>query len=294
MAVGSIIEDTDYNAIRAKIVNIMGPGLGQFGYGQAIVSSEVDRGLNITKDQWDALRFDILNARIHQDGLQPTIAEAVRGQPIRFSPQNPNTQYNSQSDIAITNKFNIGQGQFVIDSSGTATRTTPWSQSVSNAVTITFGNADQARWFFNSGGKIRFTSSRTGGTVTAQNSSWSNILSSTGTKDFSAVNFYNSTTTPQVLFFNDASGPYSQNRYIATHRCDIANNINGGATTIVIGLSWVDGYVDFNPSPPPDQVDGTLSLVVEELRASGILLPAGTPPFVISSPSYNITPISGL
>jgi hypothetical protein len=293
MAVGSIIEDTDYNAIRAKIVNIMGPGSGQFGYGQAIVSSEVDRGLNITKDQWDALRYDILNARLHQDGLQPTIAEAVRGQPIRFSPQNPNTQYNSQSEIAIANKFNIGIGQFVIDSVSTTTRTTSWSQSVSNTVTITFGNADQARWFFNSGGKIRFTSSRTGGTATAQNSSWSNILSSTGTKDFSAVNFYNSTTAPQVLFFNDASGPYSQNRYTATHQCDVANNINGGATTIIIGLSWVDGYVDFNPSPPPDQVNGTLSLVVEELRASGILLPAGTPPFTISRPSYTITPISG-
>jgi hypothetical protein len=293
MAVGSIIEDADYNAIRAKIVNVIGPGSGQFGYGQTVVSSEVDRGFTVTKNQWDALRYDILNARLHQDGLQPTIIEAVRGQPIRFSLQNPNTQYNSQSDIAIANKFNIGVGQFVIDSAGSTSRTTSWSQSVSSTVTITFGNADQARWFFNSGGKIRFTSSRIGGTATAQNNSWSNLLSATGTKDFAAVNFYNSTTTPQVLFFNDSSGPYSQNRYTATHRCDVANNQDGGATTITIGLTWVDGYVDFNPSPPPDQVNGTLNLIVEELRASGILLPAGTPPFVISRPSYTITPISG-
>jgi hypothetical protein len=293
MAVGSRIEDTDYNAIRAKIVNIMGPGSGQFGYGQSIVSSEVDRGFPITKDQWDALRFDILNARLHQDGLQPTIVEAVRGQPIRYNSNQPNTQYSSQSDIAIANKFNVGSGQFVIDSVNTVVRTTPWSSSISNTLTITFGNADQARWFFNSGGRIRFTSSRSGGTTTAQNSAWSNLLSATGTKDFSAVNFYNSTTTPQVLFFNNSSSPYAQNRYTATHRCDVANNISGGATVITISISWVDGYIDFNPSPPPDQVSGTLSLVVEELRASGILFPTGTPPFVISRPSYNITPISG-
>jgi hypothetical protein len=293
MAVGSRIEDTDYNAIRAKIVNIMGPGSGQSGYGQSIVSSDVGQGSIITKDQWDALRFDILNARLHQDGLQPQIIEAVRGQPVRFSSQQPNTQYNSQSEVAIANKFNVGSGQFVIDAVNTVTRTTPWSSSISNTVTITFGNPDQARWFFNSGGRIRFTSSRSGGSSTAQNSSWSSLLSATGTRDFGAVNFYNSTTTPQVLFFNNSSGPYSQNRYTATHSCNIANNVNGGATVITVNLSWVDGYVDFNPSPPPDVVNGTLSLIVEELRASGILLPAGTPPFVITRPSYNVTSISG-
>jgi hypothetical protein len=295
MAVGSIIEDTDYNAIRAKIVNIMGPGSGQFGYGQAIVSSEVDRGLNITKDQWDALRYDILNARVHQDGLHPTIAEAVRGQPIRFSPQNPNTQYNSQSDITITNKFNIGQGQFVIDSSGTATRTTAWSSLVSSTITLTFGNADQARWFFNSGGKIRFRSSRTGGSSTSQNTAWSSLLSSVGTVSFDATNFYQSTSSPTTLLVAQSSFPYyTANRYRITHSCDIANNVNAGATTVNITITWEDGYIDTKAGPPGDSVDGSLSLVVEELRASGILLPAGTSPFVVSSPSYNITPISGL
>jgi len=294
MAVGSIIEDTDYNSIRDKIVNIMGPGLGQFGYGQAVVSSEVDRGLNLTKDQWDALRYDILNARLHQDGLQPTIIEAVRGQPIRFSLQNPNTQYSSQSDIAIVNKFNIGQGQFVIDSASTTSRITAWSQTVSSTVTITFGNADQARWFFNSGGKIRLTSSRAGGADTAQNTAWSSLLSSVGTVSFDSTNFYQSTTSPATLLISQSSFPcYTANRYRITHSCNVANNINAGATVVNITVTWEDGYIDTKAGPPGDSVDGTLSLVVDELRASGILLPAGTPPFVVSRPSYTITPISG-
>ena len=295
MAVGSRIEDFDYNSIRDKIVNIMGSGGGQFGYGQAIVSSAVDSGFPITKNQWDALRFDILNARLHQDGLQPTIIEAVRGQPIRFSPQNPNTQYNSQSDIAIVNKFNIGQGQFVIDSAGTTTRTTPWSSAVSNTTTLTFGNADQARWFFNSGGKIRFRSSRTGGSSTAQNTAWSSLLSSVGTVSFDAINFYESRSSPTTLLVAQSSFPYyTANRYRITHTCNVADNSNAGATVVSITITWEDGYIDTKAGPPGDSVDGTLSLVVEELRASGVLLPAGTSPFVVSSPSYNVAPISGL
>jgi hypothetical protein len=294
MAVGSRIEDTDYNAIRAKIVNIMGPGSGQFGYGQSIVSSEVDRGFPITKDQWDALRFDILNARLHQDGLQPTIIEAVRGQPIRFSSQQPNTQYSSQSDVAIANKFNIGSGQFVINSAGTVTRTSSWNSSISSSITVTFGNANQARWFFNSGGRIRFTSSRSGGAATAQNTAWSSLLSSVGTVSFDATNFYQSTTSPSTLLIAQSSFPYyTANRYRITHSCNVANNINAGATVVNITVIWEDGYIDTKAGPPGDSVDGTLSLVVDELRASGILFPAGTPPFVVSRPSYNITSISG-
>jgi len=289
------IEDTDYNLIATKIANIIGPGAGQFGYGQTVVSSPVAEGTRIEKLQWDALRFDILNARLHQDGLLPSVVEAVRGQVIRSGAVQPNIQYNTQSDVATVNKFNIGVGQFVVDSAGTVTRSTPWNSSVSSTVTITFGNADQARWFFNSGGKIRLTSTRSGGASTSQNTAWSSLLGSTGTVSFSAENFYESKSSPTVLLVSQSSFPYyTANRYLITHTCNVANNTNAGATIVSITLTWEDGYIDSGPTPPGDVVDGILSLVVEELRASGFLLPAGTPPFVIARPSYTVTPISGL
>jgi hypothetical protein len=293
MAVGSKIEDLDYNQIAAKIANIMGSGAGQFGYGQAVVSSPVSEGTRIEKTHWDALRFDILNSRLHQDGLLPSVIEAVRGQVIRYGAGHPNLQYNSQTDVAIANKFNIGVGQYVIDSAVSTSRSTPWSVQVASTITATFGSADYARWFFNSGGKIRITSTRTGGSSSAQNNSWSALLNTAGSVEFDAVNFYNSTTTPEVLFFDQPSFPYSASRYSIKHSCNIANNSNGGATIITLAVLWEDIYQDTGPLPPPDSVDGTLSLVVDELRAFGILLPAGTPPFVIARPTYTITPISG-
>ena len=49
---------------------------------------------------------------------------------------------------------------------------------------ITFVSADAARYFFNSGGKIRFSSSRTRGSSTSQNNAWTNVLNSAGTIEF--------------------------------------------------------------------------------------------------------------
>ena len=80
---GLIIEAVDYTTIRNKIIGIMGTGAGQSGYGQTLLSSAVVPGNTVTKAQWDNLRYDILNARIHQDGLVPTIVTATQGQPIR-------------------------------------------------------------------------------------------------------------------------------------------------------------------------------------------------------------------
>jgi len=307
MSVGSQIRAVDYNTIRSKIVNVMGSGAGQTGYGQSIISTDVAFGNQVTKEQWDSLRFDILNARVHQDGVTPTIVSALKGQPIRFATDSPNNQYNTQSDIAIANRFNLGIGQFVVEAAwnGSAaispiTRTSAWNSSVSSTVTVTFSTADQARWFFNSGGKVRFTSSRSGGSSTAQNISWSNILSSAGSQSFGGntpgINFYNLTSSNQIFFTTTASSPYSSNRYRIEARSNIANNTSGGATILTFTVSWLDPYVDppgANPGahPPSDNVDGTLTLAVDEIRAAGNLQPSGT--FSIARPTYSITAITG-
>lgn len=292
-----IIDNDDYNNIRSKLELIMGTGIGQFGYGQSLVSSPVSEGENITKDQWDSLRWDILNSRIHQDGTTPTVVASVRGSTIRYGAGNPNTQYNSQADIATTNKFNVGAGQFVIDSGATETRLVTWNTAVSSTVTVTFSSADRARWFFNSGGKIRFSSSRTGGSATSQNTSWSQLLENMGSVEFGGnvpeINFYSLTTAPQTFFSTVPAFPYNANAFYINVSCNVSDNSEGGATSITFLVTWRDSYTDSNPSPPPDAVDGILSLTVDELRAEGTLLPTGFGNFTISRPSYVITPITG-
>jgi uncharacterized protein (DUF1330 family) len=270
----------------------MGTGSGQSGYGQTLLSSAVAFGNTVTKAQWDNLRFDIFNARLHQDGLSPTIVNAVSGQPVRYGAGHPNNQYNTQADTAIANKFNIGTGQFVIESATSATRSTAWNSNLTATVTVTFSTADQARYFFNSGSKIRCASSRTGGTASPQNSSWSNILDTAGTVAFggntAVLNFYNLTNSYQTFFNLSSSAPYSANQYRIEVVSNIADNTIGGATTLTFRVTYTDSY-----SSSPDTVDGTLTLTVDELRASGTLQPLGTGPFVITRPGYSISGISG-
>jgi hypothetical protein len=304
MAQGQNIEAVGYNVIRNKINLIMGSGIGQLGYGQTVYSSDVAQSQQITAQQWNLLRFDLFNARVHQDGTSPTIVQANTGSVITFGSSHPNNQYNSQADIATVNKFSIGPGQFAIDAGASVSRTTSWNNSVSCTCTVSFASADRARWFFNSGSKIRFNSSRVGGAATAQNQFWSSLLSSIGTIEFgaatSSINFYSLTNSPQVFFNTIAGGAYSSVVYSAnlfrlSAQCNVANNSNGGASVIQFTAVWQDDYVDLQPSPPSDLVDGTLSLSVTELRASGVLQ-NGTPTpgiFSIVRPTYSITAIAG-
>ena len=296
---GLIIEAVDYNTIRTKIIGIMGTGAGQSGYGQTLLSSSVAFGNTVTKAQWDNLRFDIFNARLHQDGVSPTIVTATSGQPVRFGAGHPNNQYNTQADTAIANKFNIGTGQFVIESATSATRSTAWNSSLTATVIVTFATADQARHFFNSGSKIRCASSRTGGTASPQNSSWSNILDTAGTVAFggntSGLNFYNLTSSYQTFYTLTTSAPYTGNQYRIEVVSDIADNSVGGATVLTFRVTYTDTYTytGSGSSTFPDNIDGTLTLTVDELRASGTLQPLGTGPFVLTRPGYSISGISG-
>lgn len=301
-AKGQEIEAVDYNVIRNKITRVMGVGVGQLGYGQTVYSSDVATGNQITAAHWNLLRYDIFNARVHQEGTAPTISTASPGSVITFGSAHPNNQYDTQANLANSNKFNIGAGQFAIDSGTSVNRTTSWLNSVSCTCTVTFGTAERARWFFNSGGKIRFTSSRIGGTSSPQNAAWSSLLASAGTVEFGAatptlLNFYSLTSSPTTFYTRMPSSPYAGNSYTLRASCDIANNNNGGATILTFTAIWQDSYVTTSPTTPafPDNVDGTLSLTVDELRASGLLQNGtGTPGvFSIVRPSYSITAITG-
>jgi hypothetical protein len=301
MATGQNIQAVDYNIIRNKINLVMGTGVGTTGYGQTVYSADVAQSQDITAQQWNLLRFDIFNARVHQDGTSPSITTVNTGSLISFGSAHPNNQYNTQADLSTANRFSIGPGQFTIDAGTSVNRTTNWSNSVTCTCTLTFGSANQARWFFNSGGKLRFNSSRTGGTDSPQNANWSSLLSSAGTVEFGgilpAVNFYSLTNSPQVFYTISSSGVYAGNTYTLSAQCNFSNNSNGGATVVQFIATWQDPYAyTGSGSPnPPDLVSGTLTFQVSELRASGVLQNGTSTPgvFSITRPVYSITAITG-
>jgi hypothetical protein len=314
MASGTQIKAVDYNTIRNKIVSILSTGTGQRGYGQPIHSVPVNPGTQITAEQWDALRFDISNAKLHQDGVLPPVINVDRGEVIGFGASNPNNNYDVIAEEAILSKFNIATTQAILSTKASRTFTGTWSTRLQTELTVTFNGgytvtnrdltsftasgADHARHFFNSGGKIRFASSRTGGTNTPQNNAWTNLLSSIGTQEFGAItpaitNFYTLTNSYQTFYLLASSSPYANNFYRLEARCNNtgANNATGTANIITFRITWQDNYIDPGPPAPGDSVNGTFELIVSEFKAAGILLQGGL--FSIASPdSYSISAIS--
>lgn len=301
MATGSTIFASDYVAIQDKAQALLGIGSGNRGYGQVVQSSDVFVGNEITKDQWDLLRYDIINIRLHQDGVLPNIVTVNRGDPIIFGASHPNTNYNTLIETAIANKFQVAGNQSVVSSKGSVNYSSPWNNSAQFTLTITgvgatnVEKADNLRYFFNSGGKIRISSSLSGGSGTAQVNAWTNVLTSVGTRSFGAdtdpsVNYYTLTNSFQTYFQQSLSTPYSANNYRLEARTDVANNSTGTATTLFLRVTLSDAYIDTQPFPPGDLVDGTLTISIEELKASGTMVPSGS--FTITSPTYSLSSIT--
>jgi hypothetical protein len=302
MTQGTNILASQYVAIQDKAQSLIGAGSATRGYGQAVQSSDVFAGNTITKAQWDLLRYDIINIRLHQDGALPGIVTINVGDPIEFGASSPNTNYDTLLETAIANRFQIAGSQSVVNSAASQTYTTPWSTSLTATLTCTFPTADQARYFFNSGGKVRFTTTLSGGSSTAQINAWVNFLASVGIQSFGAatgvVNYYNLTNTFQTYYQSSLSSPYSANNYRLEARTNVSNNSTGTATQLFLRVTLSDNYVDPATAPhtpstvlPIDQVTGTLTIAVSELKASGLLQPSGT--FAITSPSYSLSVISG-
>lgn len=333
-AVNSIINQTDYNTIRDKIVNVMGNGSATYGYGQTakILSSAVTPSNKVSANDWGKLRYDIINAYNHIYGTLPTVASVDEGYTIRYSntfvpdtgpsPSSPSktdapvTQYDVWANDIVANRFSVGSGQFILSSPTTQSTTFSnlvgyWSVKISCTVQITFSNADQARYFFNSGGEVRIALSRTNPPSPAtplgvtQTSRWSSLLSSAGTRSFGSQtptsgfspmngqNWYRTTSTDQLWYSLSDTSPYGGNSVRIYSRTNVSNNSSGTANIGYFLIELVDGYTDPGGPPPGDQVDGVFTVDVSLKSASGLLYPSGTGNFSVTNPTISITSFSG-
>lgn len=296
MTIGSNITAAGYVTIQNKAESLLGPGAGTRGYNQTVLSSDVFTGNEITRAQWDLLKTDIVNILYHQNGELPNIVTVNAGDVIQYGAGHPNTNYDTLLETATANRFQVAASQSVVSSKGSATYTSAWSSSAQFTLTVTFSTADQGRYFFNSGGKIRLNTTISGGTGNSQHNAWVNFLNSVGIRSFGAdtdplVNYYTLTNSFQTYYQNSLSTPYSANNYRLEARTNVANNSTGTATILTLRVTLTDAYVPTGAAPSPsDQVDGTMTISVEELKASGTLFPSGS--FSITSPSYSLSVIT--
>lgn len=210
---GNVITAADYNMLAGLLNAIYGDvnqgaiafSTASYGYGQTNVLPVIT-GDTITAEQWTAL-FQVLYSCTTHQGLTTGIVpnSAIVGNII--------TAYNglqgllgiingtnnigggSNANNITNNALQIVNGQYNLTIGGirvTNSRhnTKPWHSKVYCEVMAIFPNYDQARYFFNAGGQVKFsfTSVNNGtGPNAEENTLWANLLANIGVITFGNV-----------------------------------------------------------------------------------------------------------
>jgi len=187
---GSVILDDDYNIFAtgnaagtgdnnvANVNTVWGIGNNDKGYGQTTlpVLSAVTAGQTVTATQWSTMLSRISSAATHQSSSITPITSPVAGNTISAYAAlstNITTIYN--------NRLNCVSSGTSITSGGAVSRTVSWATSVTFTQTITFASGDAARYYFNAGGRVTLSYSRSGGSATSQNTAITDLCTACGT-----------------------------------------------------------------------------------------------------------------
>ncbi len=295
---GDTIYAADYNNVQDTVQTLLGTGLADQGYGQAVGSSQVSSSNKVTVSQWTTLRTDLLKIRTHQTGVDetgnltiPTTSDVITNEFVN--------QYKTYATTCTTNRFTIASNQGQEEAFVSRQRITAWNGTLTHTITVTFASANAARHWFNAGGQFRFTASRAGGSATDKNTIWTNLLSDMATITLAAngttysgtgastvttsTGWYQLTTSNTKIFEKPAAaGVYNENDYNINARKNANDNT---ATELIITIEFRDDDSgDQRPVDPgtlgadgtgtagpgvDESVDGTLTSTVRIFRPIG-------------------------
>jgi len=187
----ALIQAADFNTtLRNPIQLLYGPGYSDRGYGQTAITIPTvtppdattgELQQMVASNEWTLLRSAMVVMGNHQ-GTTVTLPTAVDigvDKLIKY-------YYGNVAAVANldTNRLVPAADARTIYSNQTApndTYTGVWTTQLVHEFKMVFTTVDKARYFFNSGGTIRFTPSRTGGAVTQHNTFWTDLCSFYGT-----------------------------------------------------------------------------------------------------------------
>jgi hypothetical protein len=268
---GGLIEATDYNGfvsnnVNANLNSVWGVGTGDRGWGQTAVGT-VAATNTVAATQWASLTNTLAAACTQSNTTFTARTAPVAGNLIQiFSNVNTdltNLTINRGNAVASGTEFgNFGAGA-VSKTTGTGSGTTAWTITFTH--TVTFADANAARYFWNAGGLVRiqygktstgtdhdpdwntlagqcgsiFISGRVAGaaqTIAGQSYTGTTRIGGTGgtqTTLATGTGWYNLTGTPTTLFqLNNASAPYTP-EFIRT-------TATASATQLTLVTTWVD------------------------------------------------------
>lgn len=187
-SVGGKVDAADLNGFVStntpNFNNIWSTGSSSSGYGQSALST-VAAGDKVTYNPWAALITEIANAASHQGTSITAITPVIAGDKVAYL-----SALSTNLGLVNTNKLNAAA--VGTDITNTGTRSANWGTAVaiptvSSTITVTFTSADAARYFFNTGGTIRVSCSRSGGAGNPQDLAWTDLCTDIGTLALPAV-----------------------------------------------------------------------------------------------------------
>jgi len=161
-AANSLIQSSDYNTFATSLGNIWSTGSGDQGWGQSAISA-VSTGGIVTATNWATLVNNLSTS-----GAQTNTAITSRTAPVAGNIVSILANVATDITNCTTNRGNAASaGTEVGYASGTTSATSGASNGAQGAWQIrwvhivTFPSADQARYFFNAGGRVRLQFGKT-------------------------------------------------------------------------------------------------------------------------------------
>lgn len=271
MAIGSgnIILASDYNTIQTAVATILGTGSGDKGYGQAVSSSQVTTGSNVSASHMQNLKSDLDKISFHQSNVGSGVPSISVGGTINASDW---SSYSTSASTLDGTRFNIATEQATL-TTGVNPSFSTWVGTRTHVVSVTFGSSEEARFFFNAGGEIRVIPTHSGHvSSTTKGGRWNNLFSSvigaSGVRFRASTTIasggtgssygWNNLTGTQTIYTAVDTGTYSGN--------DLTITASKTATVLTLNIYYND---DGSTGNVDESVDGTTVSTVSHFRATG-------------------------
>ena len=276
-AAGQVILDAEYNGFATGVNDLWGVGTSDKGYGQTNTISAVSPSVTITATQWADLIARQKSLADHQGTTITALTAPVATNTIAIF-----AAMASNNTTVTTNRLNVnGYGT---QATNQARGVGVWFTNTIHESHYTFAGGDEARYFFNCGGRIRISYAKTSATSSAKNTQWNTLASDCGTYLINAQSsgktggagspttndtnkgYYDLTTGYTTLFKQlEGTTPYTAN-YIQVEGKVSAAHVDGrgnNGATITIKVTWQDDAADSvgfakNIYNVLDQVDGNV------------------------------------